>query len=177
MLREHKALKLIEIFITCDDFCNTLTHWQTQQGKSTTTRSGQLIDRELLTLTIFYHYSGAKCFEYYYRHCVEMQLRSYFPQLITYERFMAKMPRLLPGLYVLLKWQCSQAKRTGFYIADSKPLAVCDRAADRNHRIKANKVFAGLAARGKSSMGWFYGFEAHLVINQYGKLVNFVLPP
>lgn len=24
-------------------------------------------------------------------------------------------------------------------------------------------------------MGWFYGFKAHLVINQYGELVNFVL--
>ena len=26
-------------------------------------------------------------------------------------------------------------------------------------------------------MGWFYGFKAHLVINQYGQLVNFVLTP
>ncbi len=170
MLREDKALKLIEVFIVCDDFCNALTHWQTQQGQPVTCRSGQLSDSEMLAITIFYHYSGAKCFEYYYRNCVEMQLGSYFPQLITYERFVARMPRLLPGLFVLLKWQCSQAKQTGFYIADSKPLAVCD-----NHRIRSNKVFAGLAARGKSSMGWFYGFKAHLVINQYGELVNFVL--
>lgn len=170
MLREDKALKLIEVFIVCDDFCNVLTHWQAQQGQPVTSRSGQLTDSELLAITIFYHYSGAKCFEYYYRNCVEMQLVSYFPQLITYERFVARMPRLLPRLFVLLKWQCSQAKRTGFYIVDSKPLAVCD-----NHRIQSNKVFAGLAARGKSSMGWFYGFKVHLVINQYGALVNFVL--
>lgn len=170
MLRQDKALKLIEVFIVCDDFCNALTNWQTQQGQPVTCRAGQLTDSEMLAIVIFYHYSGAKCFEYYYRNCVQMQLVSYFPQLITYERFVARMPRLLPGLFVLLKWQCSQAKRTGFYIADSKPLAVCD-----NHRINSNKVFAGLAARGKSSMGWFYGFKAHLVINQYGELVNFVL--
>jgi hypothetical protein len=85
------------------------------------------------------------------------------------------MPRLLPGLFVLLKWQFYRARRTGFYIADSKPLAGCD-----NHRIHSNKVFAGIAYRGKSSMavrrcGWFYGFKAHLVINQYSELVNFVL--
>ncbi len=172
MLREDKALKLIEIFIVCDDFCHALTGWQIQQGKRPTTRTGQLSDSEMLAITVFYHYSGAKCFEYYYRNCVEMQLLPYFPQLISYERFVARMPRLLPGLFVLLKWQCSQARRTGFYIADSKPLAVCD-----NHRIKSNKVFAGLAARGKSSMGWFYGFKAHLVINEYGELVNFVLTP
>lgn len=48
----------------------------------------------------------------------------------------------------------------GFYIADSKPLAVCD-----NHRIRSKKVFDGVAARGKSSMGLFYGLKAHLIIN------------
>lgn len=172
MLREDKALKLIEIFITCDDFCNALTQWQTQQGTLPTTRAGELSDSEMLTITIFYHYSGAKCFEYYYRDWVQTQLISYFPQLISYERFVARMPRLLPGLFVLLKWRCAQGVRTGFYIVDSKPLAVCD-----NHRIHSNKVFAALAARGKSSMGWFYGFKAHLVINQYGQLINFMLTP
>lgn len=87
------------------------------------------------------------------------------------------MPRLRPGLFLLLKWLCAQSERTGFYIVDSKPLAVCD-----NHRIESNKVFDGLARRGKSSMAvgrcrWFFGFKAHLVINQYGQLVNFVLTP
>ena len=43
--------------------------------------------------------------KYYYRNCMEMQLGSYFPQLITYERFVARMTRLLPGLFILLKWQ------------------------------------------------------------------------
>lgn len=172
MLREDKTLKLIEIFIVCDDFCNALTHWQTQQGCLPTTRQGEMSDSEMLTLVVFYHFSGYKCFEYYYRNCVQMHLTSYFPSLLTYERFVARMPRLLPGLFVLLKWLCGQSERTGFYIADSKPLAVCD-----NHRIRSNKVFAGVAARGKSSMGWFYGLKAHLVINQYGQLVNFVITP
>lgn len=172
MLREDKALKLIEIFILCDDFCHALTQWQTQQGDPPTQRVGQLSDSEMLAITIFYHYSGAKCFQYYYQNCVQMQLPTYFPQLISYERFVARTPRLLPGLFLLLKWLCAQSQRTGFYLVDSKPLAVCD-----NHRIKSNNVFAGLARRGKSSMGWFLGFKAHLVINQYGQLVNFVLTP
>lgn len=101
-----------------------------------------------------------------------MQLSDYFPNLISYDRFLARMPRLLPGLFMLLKWLCGQSERTGFYIVDSKSLAVCD-----NHRIHNNKVFAGIAARGKSSMGWFYGLKAHLVINQYGQLVNFCITP
>ncbi len=68
-----------------------------------------------------------------------------------------------------------QSQRTGLYIIDSKPLAVC-----HNRRIHANRVFAHSAARGKSSsgkssMGWFYGWKLHLVINQYGQIVNFLL--
>ena len=65
MLREDKAFKLIEIFITCDDFCNALTQWQTQQGCLPTTRQGELSDSEMMTITVFYHYSGYKCFQYY----------------------------------------------------------------------------------------------------------------
>jgi hypothetical protein len=172
MLREDKQFKLIEIFITCDDFCQALTDWQTQQGTCPTIRPGELSDSEMMTIVIFYHYSGAKCFQYYYQHWVETQLIGYFPRLISYPRFVARMPRLVPGLFVLLKWLCGQSQRTGFYIIDSKPLAVCD-----NHRIATNKVFVGVAARGKSSMGWFYGLKAHLVINQYGQLINFALTP
>jgi hypothetical protein len=172
MLCEDKALRLIDIFIVCDDFCNALTHWQQQQGCLPTVKAGELADSEMLAITIFYHYSGAKCFEYYYRDWVLLRMPTYFPQLISYERFVARMPRLLPGLFVLLKWLCACSQRTGFYIIDSKPLPVC-----HNRRIEQNRVFAGLAARGKSSMGWFYGFKAHLVINQYGELVNFVLTP
>ena len=58
MLREDKTLKLIEIFIVCDDFCNALTRWQTQQGCLPTTRRGEMSDSEMLTLVIFYHFSG-----------------------------------------------------------------------------------------------------------------------
>jgi hypothetical protein len=170
MLNEDKAFKLIEIFITCDDFCNALTDWQAANQSLPTIRAGELSDSEMLSIVIFYHYSGAKCFEYYYRNCVQMQLNSYFPDLISYERFVARMPRLLPGLFLLLKWLSCQSQRTGFYIIDSKPLAVC-----HNRRIHANRVFAGSAARGKSSMGWFYGWKLHLVINQYGQIVNFLL--
>jgi hypothetical protein len=55
---------------------------------------------------------------------------------------------------------------------DSTKLVVC-----HNRRIRRNKVFRGLAARGKSSMGWFYGFKLHLIVNEKGELVSFFVTP
>jgi hypothetical protein len=46
-----------------------------------------------------------------------------------------------------------------------------------NRRIAAHKVFAGWARRGKTSMGWFYGFKLHLIVNDVGELLAFCLTP
>jgi len=43
--------------------------------------------------------------------------------------------------------------------------------------IASHKVFEGLAARGKTSTGWFFGFKLHLVINDRGELLNVTLTP
>jgi len=37
--------------------------------------------------------------------------------------------------------------------------------------------FAGLAQRGKTSTGWFFGFKLHLVFNDQGALLNLMLTP
>jgi len=103
---------------------------------------------------------------------VQQTLQSYFPQQVSYERFVALIPRILPGLYVFLKWRTCLSQRTGTYFIDSKKLPVCD-----NHRIYQNKVFSQVASRGKSSTGWFFCFKLHLVINQLGEVVNFLFTP
>src|SRR6478672_5602505 len=46
-----------------------------------------------------------------------------------------------------------------------------------NHRINRHKVFAGLAQRGKTSMGWFFGFKLHLVFNNDNEIVALKLTP
>ncbi len=35
----------------------------------------------------------------------------------------------------------------------------------------------GLAGKGKTSVGWFYGLKLHLIVNQYGQLCNFMITP
>lgn len=39
-----------------------------------------------------------------------------------------------------------------------------------NKRIKRNRTFEGIAERGKSTMGWFYGFKLHIAITETGEL-------
>jgi transposase len=46
-----------------------------------------------------------------------------------------------------------------------------------NHRIHNHKVFAGIAQRGKGSMGWFYGLKLHLIVNDCGELLACQITP
>lgn len=99
-------------------------------------------------------------------------MKTYFPRLISYQRFIDLIPRQIPLLYLLSKCLCLLNKRTGCYFADSKKLPVCD-----NRRIHSHRVFADIASRGKSSTGWFYGLKLHLVINVLGQVMSYLITP
>jgi hypothetical protein len=76
-----------------------MPYWQKSTGcYRRSTRVPDLYDSELMSIFVFYHYSGYKCFEYYYRDFVCVVLRSYFPKLISYERFLKHLIRVMPGL-------------------------------------------------------------------------------
>jgi hypothetical protein len=55
---------------------------------------------------------------------------------------------------------------------DSTSLAVCD-----PKRISQHRVFATDAQRGKTNMGWFYGFKLHLAVNDQGERLSCCLTP
>ncbi|MDX1976576.1 MAG: IS982 family transposase [Pseudanabaenaceae cyanobacterium bins.68] len=67
---------------------------------------------------------------------------------------------------------CCRGRNTGISFIDSTSIKAC-----RNQRANSHKVFAGLADWGKNSFGWYYGFKLHLVINEQGELLSFVLTP
>ena len=138
--------------------------------KRTRRRQPGLSESEIMTLVIHFHQSGYRDFKDYYTKHVQVQLRSEFPQLVSYSRFVTLMQRV-----VLLLWAYAQARCgtcTGISFVDSTALRVCT-----NRRINRHQVFAGLAARGQCSLGWFYGFKLHLVINQQGEILAFTLTP
>lgn len=167
--------KLIEVFVTVDDFMIQFDQWRASRSlapRTKPTRQPDLTDSEIITILVYYHQSGYKNFQYYFQRLVLTQMKSYFPRLLSYQRFIDLLPRQGATLHVLNKYLCLLNKRTGCYFADSKKLPVCD-----NRRIHNHKVFAHIAQRGKSSTGWFYGLKLHLVINELGQIMNFLITP
>lgn len=55
---------------------------------------------------------------------------------------------------------------SGIYFVDATTIEVC-----HVKRASSNKVFRGIAKKSKSSMGWYYGFKLHLVINDRGEIM------
>ncbi len=67
---------------------------------------------------------------------------------------------------------CCLGKCTGVSFIDSTPIRVCHIKREYQH-----KTFKGLATKGKSTMGWFYGFKLHIVINDKGEILDFLFTP
>ena len=164
-------MSLRELYCHVDDFCQA---WARQQPQVLTSSSGQgvrqpgLSESEIMTIVIHFHQSGYRHFKAYYVEQVQAHLQAEFPHLVSYSRFVTIMQRVVVLLWAYAQAGCGSC--SGIAFVDSTALRVCT-----NRRINRHKVFAGLAARGQCSLGWFYGFKLHLVINEYGEVLAFTL--
>jgi hypothetical protein len=165
---------LLELFVSVDDFCQVfLPFWERkpmQDGSKKRRRAGELSTSEIMTILIRFHQSHYLDFKAYYTEHVCEHLRSEFPKLVSYQRFVILLPSVLGPLSAYMKSLYGRCH--GISFIDSTTLLVCD-----HHRIHNHKVFAGLAQRGKGSMGWFYGFKLHLVVNDCGELLACQITP
>ena len=126
---------------------------------------------QLISIVLLFHQSPAKNFKFFYTSYLQLY-RSEFPGLPSYNRFIELQQRCLGHFYALLTILCATAKQTGIAYVDSTCIPVC-----HNKRTSRHKVFKGLAALGKSTMGWFFGFKLHLIINERGELLSVQLTP
>ena len=92
-----------------------------------------------------------------------------FPNLVSYNRFVELQQRTALPLVLFLK-TCRMGTCTGISFIDSTALKVCH--IKREHQ---NKVFDGIATKGKSTLGWFFGFKLHIIINDKGEIISFVI--
>ena len=121
-----------------------------------------------MTIVIYYHLSGYKCFKYYYKECILKAGKHYFPDAVSYNRFIEIKKFVNLPLYMFGLLQCASSRRSGRYYVDSTKLPSCD-----NRRIHSHKVLKDVSRRGKTSTGWFYGMKLHLVINEIGEVISF----
>jgi len=158
---------LLELFCHVDDFCKAfLPHWNKQLLSACCPRVS-LCASEIMTLLIHFHQSNYRNF---LKH-VMTHLCNEFPNLVSYNRFVELIPSVIVPLTLYLRHACL-GTCTGITFIDSTTLAVC-----KNPRIHYHKTFAGLAKCGKTSTGWFYGFKLHLIVNDRGELLDFMLTP
>ncbi len=167
-------MSIVELFCHVDDFCNAFEpHYRAAlkaAGLQARQRPGELCLSEIMTILIGFHQSHYRNFKAYYLEHVCRYQRAEFPRLVSYSRFVALIPDALVPLCAYLRSLFGQC--TGISFIDSTPLAVC-----HNARIHQHRAFAGLARRGKSSTGWFFGFKLHVVFNDQGELLDFLLTP
>ncbi len=121
-----------------------------------------------MTIIILFHQSCYRNFKTFYIEQVSNHLSKYFPRLVSYNRFVELTKSVIVPLCFFT--QSLTGERTGIYFIDSMLIKAC-----HIKREKQNKVFKGIAKKAKSSVGWFFGFKLHLIINDCGEIMAFKL--
>ena len=126
---------------------------------------------EVMTIVIAFHGSGYRTFKAFYQQKVLVDWRNAFPNLVSYGRFIELMPWSFMALASFLNSKCLGTV-TGISFIDATGIEVC-----HVKRAKSHKTFKGIADWGKSSVGWYFGFKLHLIINDQGELLAAALTP
>lgn len=164
--------KITEIFYLTDEFCKEFDkNISKHQIGNKPKRKPKMSNSEVITILTLFHYGAFKNLKYFYIHYVQEHLKDDFPDTVSYNRFVELSQKVTLPMVMFLK-TCCLGDCTGISFTDSTPIRVC-----KNKRIRRNKVFDGLAQIGKSTMGYFFGFKLHLIINDKGEILNFVITP
>lgn len=162
--------KVTEIFYLTDEFCKEFKEIiSASMIGNEPKRKPRMSDSEVITLMTLFHSGSFRNMKHFYLHYVQKHLTSEFPRTVSYNRFTELMQSAILPMTIFLK-TCCLGDCTGISFVDSTPIRVC-----KNKRIYRNKVFKDTATRGKSTMGYFFGFKLHLIVNDKGEILNFVI--
>lgn len=162
--------------VSCDDFIIKLycilddLHRLLERGLlgKKEGRKSVLSDSECMAIAILRWKVGSLSWKSFYREVLPWY-RWCFPVLPEYKNFIIHIHRVTPLIAKLIPFLLQVAKdqsEHSIYFIDSTPIPVCT-----TRRIDSNRTGAGLASRGKHSLGWFYGFKLHAVCDTEGRLV------
>lgn len=167
--------KIIEIFFIIDEFSKNFEKIVSDHSLIESSslkqrnRSFNLSQSEVITILVLFHYGSFKNLKHFYLFYVQKHMKKEFPNTVSYNRFVELQKKAILPLAIFLK-TCALGKCTGISFIDSTPLRSC-----HIRREKQHKTFKGVATKGQCSLGWFFGFKLHLIINDKGEILDFVI--
>lgn len=166
--------KLVEIYCMVDEFCKQADQYMTtktlpQDDRPRRRRKPLMSDSEVMTILIMFHLSGHRNLKAFYLGYIKQHCQEEFPKQLSYNRFVERQTSV--GIYLLLYLNLfCLGQCTGVSFIDSTPIRVC-----HIKRVRQHRTLRHWAQIGKSTMGWFYGFKLHIIINDRGEILNFLL--
>ena len=113
---------ITQIFIKVDDFCKIFEGElkgyliESKQNKKKRKRTSRLSKSEIMSIIIFFHIAKYRTFKDYYTKFVKSALIEYFPNLVSYNRFVELMQEVMFYFYFFIK--ANRGKETGVYYID-----------------------------------------------------------
>lgn len=170
--RRPKMNDLTELFCSIDDFYEDFKNqWKNNQINYKNHRGPNcsLSMSEIMTIMVLFHQSNFRNFKHFYFFALK-NYKKEFPGLPSYSRFVSMQKYAFIPLFAYLI--TIKGRVTGISFIDSTIIKVC-----HVKRSKSNRVFKGIATKGKSSIGWFFGFKLHLIVNEMGEILSFQITP
>ncbi|QTE23604.1 IS982 family transposase [Polaribacter cellanae] len=167
--------KIIEIFCNLDDFMKEFDTVLTQNSISDTSlpkkrhRKSKMSKSEVMTIMVIFHLKSYRNLKHFYLFYVCKHMEDFFPETVSYNRFVELQKQVIRPLAVYLKLR-GLGKCSGISFIDSTAIKVC-----HYKREKQHQVFKGIAEKSYGTLGWFYGFKLHLVCNDKGQIVDFLI--
>ena len=168
-----EELKIIELFCLVDDFTKRFNRMHSQKTiaykkRKIRKRKSRTSLSEIMTVLLLFHQSNYRTFKHFYLRHVKSVLNPLFPNLVGYPRFVQMMQEAFFPMFCFVKEH--RGMSGGIYFVDSTVLTSC-----HVKRALSHKTFKGAAKWGKTTVGWFFGFKLHLVINHHAEIVEFKL--
>jgi Transposase DDE domain len=163
--------QLTALYVFVDDFLTAPPNLA--DGRQSPHDRPDFADAEVLTLALWQGCLGVASLQQTYR-LVAYHYRSAFPLLCSYPPWIARLQSWTAQISALLMATTRiAAESPAFYRIEAQPLPVCSRL--RQGRVRLRR--ADGAYWGKTSQGWFFGFQLHVLRHIDGRIVNLILTP
>ena len=132
---------------------------------------------EAITISLYRYVLPHTTFKHFYSflknyHQKEFTHLPHYSNMLMFQKQLLPFEQRLLGILMGINRAAFKNKKVRLMFVDGSDLPVCT-----NKRIFTHKVARKVAARGKGSKGWFYGFRIHILCDDGGNLLGVKITP